>query len=329
MRLALPLLMQYGVPPTPRNYAVWYEYVAGSNAALNQSIDAIIKRAEHFSDEISHELYNNYLACDDEKEAEKLRAELQQLVNKSSQHINGATDEAGRYKAKLEDHAQRLVGGLDSDKILQIIDALSSETQEMVDTNTGLQGKLTCMSRELISLRQQLEMVHSELMIDALTGLMNRKGFDSTLEQATDEANECRGNLCLLMVDVDYFKRINDKYGHIVGDEVLKFISAKMREVIKGRDIVSRFGGEEFAVILPDTPLSGALHIGEELRKAIGSSRLKRKANQQTLDKVTISIGVAWFRHNEALDDFVSRADKALYHAKNSGRDKLVDGESI
>lgn len=320
--------MEHGIPPTPKNYTIWYEYVSGNYAALNQAIDALIKHSERFTEEVNRDLYNNFLACDDEKEIEKIRAELQQLVNESNQHISGATNEAGRYQASLKGHAQRLTNGLDSKKILQIIDALGNETQEMVDTNTGLQTKLTAMSRELINLRQQLEMVHSELMIDALTGLINRKGFDSMLEQCANEASESRSNLCLLMIDVDFFKCINDKYGHIMGDEVLKFISAQMRTAIKGKDIASRFGGEEFAVILPNTPISGALHIAEELRKTIGSSRLKRKTDQQTLDKVTISIGVSWLRHNEGINDFIERADKALYQAKNSGRDKVVSGES-
>ena len=329
LRIALPLMMQNGIPPTPKNYTIWYEYVAGSNKSLVAVMDDLIQKKEVFSDQINSELYSNYIACEQEKEIEHLRAELQKILHESEEHINGATVEASRYKTKLEGHAARINTGLDSNKILRVIDALSSETKGMVNTNLGLQSTLSNMTQELSSLRHQLEMVHSELMTDALTGLMNRKSFDYTLKEAASISQETRSNLCLMMIDVDHFKRINDNYGHIVGDEVLRFIALKMKEVIKGRDIVSRFGGEEFAIILPDTPFSGALHIAEELRKTISASKLKRKSSQQALDNITVSIGVAWYRLHEELDDFIHRADMALYHAKHNGRNKVIDGEKL
>ncbi|HFD92560.1 MAG TPA: GGDEF domain-containing protein [Gammaproteobacteria bacterium] len=331
LRLALPLLLQYGIPPTPRNYAVWYEYVAESNQPLRQAIDEIIGQGGEFNDDINADLYQTYLASDKEKEIENLRSELQRLINESSTEISGATDEASRYQTRLEGHAQRLVRGLDSEKVLHIIDALNEETSAMVETNGQLQQKLNAMAQELVSLRKELEWVHEELLIDALTGLLNRKGFDQMLEDAMGEAQDNQSHLCLMMVDVDHFKRINDKFGHVVGDEVLRFIAGKMREAVKGRDIVARYGGEEFSIILPNTPLTGAMHIAEELRQTISSSRLtrKRKNEHQVLDQITVSIGVAWYRRGEDMNDFIHRADRALYHAKRAGRNRVVDGETI
>ncbi len=331
LRIALPLLMQYGIPPTPRNYAVWYEYVAETHQPLREAIDTIIKEGGEFSDEVNARLYCTYLASDKEKEIENLRSELQRLVNESTTQISGASDEASRYQSRLEGHAQRLVKGLDSEKVLRIIDALNEETSAMVETNSQLQKKLNGMAKELVSLRNELEWVHEELMIDALTGLLNRKGFDQMLEETTREAREKQSQMCLMMIDVDHFKRINDKFGHVVGDEVLRFIAGKMREVIKGRDIVSRYGGEEFSIILPNTPLTGAMHIAEELRQTISASKLtrKRKDGHQVLDQITVSIGVAWYRRGEELDEFIHRADRALYHAKRTGRNRVVDGEAL
>ncbi len=329
LRLALPLMMQNGVAPTPRNYSVWYEYVAGNNEALVKAVDALIQEQGLFSDELNAELYDTYIASDQEREIEHLRAELQKMIHESEEHISGATDEASRYQSRLENHAAHLNRGLNSEKLLKVIDALSSETREMVENNSNLQAKLNNMTLELANLRLQLEMVQSELMIDGLTGLINRKSFDRMLLEAARECQKSRANLCLMMIDVDHFKRINDNYGHVVGDEVLRFIALKMREIIKGRDIVSRYGGEEFAIILPDTPFTGALHLAEELRKTIAASKLKRKSSQQTLDSITISIGVAWYRAGEPLEELVHRADRALYHAKHSGRNKVIDGEKL
>ena len=135
--------------------------------------------------------------------------------------------------------------------------------------------------------------------------------------------------MCLLLIDIDYFKKFNDKYGHIVGDEVLKFVTKKIKEMIKGGDFLARFGGEEFAIILPRTSLSDAETVAENIRLFFTKAKLKSTASSKSLGGITISTGVACYRPGEPLEDFLDRSDKALYLAKDTGRNRVVTESDV
>jgi diguanylate cyclase len=149
---------------------------------------------------------------------------------------------------------------------------------------------------------------------------MNRKGFDESLAKSVIEATS---NLCVLILDIDHFKKFNDTHGHIVGDEVLKFVAKNVQKTVRGNDILARIGGEEFAIILPNTPLLGAVTVAENARAAISRLKLERKGGTEKLETITVSIGAAQYRQGEPLETLVNRADKALYFAKNSGRNRV------
>jgi diguanylate cyclase len=124
-----------------------------------------------------------------------------------------------------------------------------------------------------------------------------------------------------MIADIDHFKRVNDSYGHLVGDQVIRALAQVLQNCVKGRDIAARWGGEEFIVLLPETPGEGAVMLAEQFRTAFGKTRIKRGGKQQELnDTVTISIGVAQIGKGEQLEHAVDRADTALYQAKNGGR---------
>jgi diguanylate cyclase len=122
------------------------------------------------------------------------------------------------------------------------------------------------------------------------------------------------------MIDLDHFKRVNDSYGHLFGDQVLCATAKVLNGVIKGRDIAARFGGEEFVVLLPETPEGGAVTLAEQFRDAFSRARVRRTGSEKVIDKLTVSIGVACPRRDESLDSTLDRADAALYLAKKEGR---------
>lgn len=163
--------------------------------------------------------------------------------------------------------------------------------------------------------------------LDALTGLNNRRLFESRLNQEVASAKRQGKPLCAIMMDVDFFKKVNDTYGHLAGDTVLKTIANVIKSSLRESDIPARYGGEEFAVLLPFTNIDEAFAVGERLRQAVESTVIKfvDETDESTVTlKKTISIGVHQFQETDSAQDLYQKADKALYVAKTTGRNQVV-----
>lgn len=176
---------------------------------------------------------------------------------------------------------------------------------------------LICPLRNALQYREAL----IASLTDPLTGSGNRLALENTLNREIELAKRHRSPLSLLLVDVDDFKNVNDRWGHKTGDKVLKMIVQKLNEVNRQTDLIFRFGGEEFVILLNETSQTGAEVIAERIRMAIEHASLDVAG--QTL-KVTVSLGAAAHKLNDSKDRFFQRADKALYQAKNSGKNMVV-----
>jgi diguanylate cyclase (GGDEF)-like protein/PAS domain S-box-containing protein len=159
-------------------------------------------------------------------------------------------------------------------------------------------------------------------MHDELTGLYNRRHFIELAESEFARVRRTGTPLSLAMVDIDHFKRVNDFFGHAVGDLALKELASAMRETLRGSDVPARFGGEEFVLLLTDTPLEGALSVTERLRERVGRSEVM--AGQDRVARFTISAGVAELAAGETFESLLARADEALYRAKAEGRNRTL-----
>lgn len=153
---------------------------------------------------------------------------------------------------------------------------------------------------------------------DQLTGLYNRHYFLQRADSEWERAGRSGEEFSILMFDIDHFKKVNDTFGHQSGDQVLKKLSGLVQGTVRGQDTVARWGGEEFIVLLPDTPAEGALVLGERIRSAVEDEEF------QVVGKVTISVGLAaWSARDSSLDRLIARADSALYQAKENGRNQV------
>jgi diguanylate cyclase len=133
-----------------------------------------------------------------------------------------------------------------------------------------------------------------------------------------------RQPLSLLMFDIDHFKSFNDAYGHLTGDQVLRQVAMSLKHIVRAHDITARFGGEEFAVMLPTTTLRQALTIADQIRRAVMAKELKKKSTGKILGRVTISVGVSMLRPGDDTDALIERADACLYAAKRNGRNRVI-----
>ena len=172
-------------------------------------------------------------------------------------------------------------------------------------------------------------LLYQKAVTDGLTGLYNHNFFKNFLIKSVNQAQRYQEKLSLLMVDIDHFKKCNDKYGHIAGDEILKKVSEILKESLRDSDLCARYGGEEFVVVLPKTSLEGARVLAEKLRKAIEHRELMPDpGNKQSKEKMTVSVGVAEIKNEENAMSLVARADGALYKAKLQGRNRTVTDNS-
>jgi diguanylate cyclase (GGDEF)-like protein len=187
----------------------------------------------------------------------------------------------------------------------------------VVRANQGLKSKLDMAEGRLQEQAVEIEAHMSRSLTDALTGLPNRREFNERLEQRMSAWNRRQDVFSLLLVDVDHFKKLNDRYGHLAGDEVLAALGRALRGAIRREDSVARFGGEEFAILLPSTSLEDAISAAQKVREAVARVAITRN-NQQI--NVTVSGGLATIEPNERVEALIQRADSALYAAKEAGR---------
>ncbi|ARN82983.1 PleD family two-component system response regulator [Methylocystis bryophila] len=211
----------------------------------------------------------------------------------------------------------RILRGLDlgvNDYILRPID----RNELVARVRTQLRRK-----RYADALRENMQQALELAVVDALTGLNNRRFLESHLASAIDRAAHAGRPLSLMLVDVDHFKSVNDGHGHDAGDEVLRTLAQRIRRVVRNADLVCRLGGEEFVIVMPDTPLPVAARIAERVRDAVQSTPFKIDAPVGLLP-VTVSIGLAERAADANADALMRRADKALYDSKAAGRNRVT-----
>ncbi len=328
LRLAIPLLTRHAMAANPVNYAVWYEYVAGRNDVLVQEIENLLKQNAKLNETQLAALYQKHVSEFDAEGMKKLSLEMRQLIVSIADMATHSGAEAQKFSHALTDRVQRFNSGeMSVEALRDVISGLLADTTAMRDSITAIQGQLLESKSKAEKLGHELKRVREEVVTDMLTGLLNRKGFSQALDSETVRVSESR-NLSLLMIDIDHFKQVNDTYGHLLGDKVIRFVGMTVKDRIKGKDIAARYGGEELAVLLPETSLAGARSVAEEIRRAVATARIQRLDNGQAIGAITVSLGVAQYRPGETHEALIARADAALYRSKESGRNRVsVEGD--
>jgi len=324
-RRAIELMQSHDVPAAPPNYTIWYNYVSERFPDLKKTLDQMIDGREDFDGVRNEALYDTFVGHNQEgallqDTGEEMQAQVHQLLKA----LGGASNEIAGFstsiKSNLDDFAKdKSLGGIET-----FVQNMMLESHRIQESNAQLQAQLNQSSEEIQALQENLKKAEEETYTDALTGIANRKKFDVALVAEMAAAKEKSAPLCLVVGDIDHFKTFNDRYGHQVGDQVLKLVARALHDNVKGSDLAARYGGEEFALILPNTVTENAYSLVENIREAIGSRHITNKQKGVDYGSVTLSLGLALYRDGEAVSDFIERADTLLYKAKASGRNRTL-----
>jgi diguanylate cyclase len=317
----------HGIPLTSQNYAVWHEYHVSGDIRLRRAIDILISNRRVPDERALHRLYTRF--CAPVRETLALR-DIAQRALETLQQANGMIGDmqgaASEFSETLRSAEADLAGNCPNcpgeAHLKPLLDRLAGDTRDMIRHSKLLVRRLNHSSDRIDELEQYLNEARREAATDPLTGLANRRAFDAALREHAAKAMNSGHPLSVLIADVDNFKKINDAYGHDTGDDALRMVAGCLTQAVRGRDTAARHGGEEFAVLLPDTATGGARTVAEHIRNAVACSHLTTQGGGVVC--VTLSIGAASYRAGEKLSDLVARADRALYCAKQAGRDRVA-----
>jgi diguanylate cyclase len=315
--------------PTPENYELWYVYYARSVPEVVRVIDAIVDSGQVITDYVCSTLYNRFLSdLRNEETVRNTGAQVQNTIQSVSDVVHGVQRATKDYGQTLSKVNSKITTAQNQAEFQEVVKLASQSTERMLDQSNQLEEMLVQSNAAMEELRRDLEHVRREAMTDGLTGLANRKSFDSEFDRIFQDAEKNKQGFTLLMLDIDHFKSFNDNFGHQVGDQVLRLVARTLKDSIKGKDFAARYGGEEFAIILPDTDLAGAVIVGNALRKAVASKDVINRSTGKVLGRITMSVGVAEYIADKTVEDIIERADSALYTAKHNGRNQVAAAPS-
>jgi diguanylate cyclase len=322
---SLELLRAHNLPPHGKNYSVAFGALLGTPRELAIAFKEMEREKLPFTQERFDFLHASYLAQHHSQLIEQTAVDARKLLTSVLSYVqqfSGMNDSVGKSISLSLTELEHNPG---EGALKAIADRIMEGAHSLKTNSDVLNARLEASQREILDLRENLAKATTESELDFLTRVFNRKAFDRRLHERIDEASREFTDLTLLLIDIDHFKQFNDKFGHLIGDEVLKAVAATLMDQVKGMDTVARFGGEEFAVVLPKTPIGGGMIVAESIRRTIASRDMKRKDTGEHFGVVTISCGVATYRRgSDSVDSFIQRADDALYRAKNAGRNQVI-----
>jgi diguanylate cyclase len=324
LKKTLPEMNKRNIATTPNNYAIWYEFIIGDNPELTAAIKELDTKKATYTTEILQSLYEKYIADAHEAAVNNLSNSVKEIIhnflNKANKEGQGLTD----YAQTLSAFSEKMQNVNDIEDIKGLITHLLDETKKRESATQSMQTTLETMALEMKKLRAEVSKLNSEATTDSLTKVNNRRAFDMEIENFISSSKADKKPLCLLLIDLDDFKRFNDKFGHTIGDKVLRFVATLLKNNIKGCDSVSRFSGEQFSILLAETAYEGAFIVAENIRERLSKQTLSDSAEKIELGNVTASIGVAPYAYGESAEQLIRKADKFMHEAKRAGKNKVM-----
>ena len=266
---------------------------------------------------------------DQQKEyLEERDRELREIIDLLSRAMVAINSENDAYHEQILQQGEKIEEITRLDDIRKIKSALAKEVESLRETVEAKQAdeqtRIESLSSQVETLREELLSAKEESMRDGLTGVYNRRAFDREIKTLVDQNLVQRNGFAVLILDIDDFKRINDTYGHPVGDRVILALANACRQMIRSDDFLARYGGEEFVILLPGASRRNAAKKARQLCKSVAKTHYTLDDDNADLTlSITVSIGVAACDRNDDVDSLMGRADKALYKAKTAGKNRV------
>lgn len=326
LRRVLVLMGQHDASFNPVSFTVWYEFAAGMNAGLTQAIEEALQTEPRLGNATLERLYQTCVVNLDPVPLQRISVELQRMMTGMAASALRTGDQAGVFGEQL----RGLSAALSSSDLLAmspLVNETLAGTAQMKSVAHELEQQVLVSRREIETLQVDLVRARDEALLDPLTRILNRKGFDQQLTELLRlplKPNRLHG---LIMLDIDHFKNVNDTYGHVMGDRVIQAVGEVLRHCACDQvHAVARYGGEEFAILLANATLAESVRLAEFVCQQVRAMKVRDRRTQDVILTVSISAGVASLQAGDDASALIERADAALYRSKQAGRDRVTCG---
>ncbi len=312
---ALTWLRDRQIPALPIPYSIAFEYHHNVINKLVERIEELDQDGE-FDDETLDQLFREYILTK-YIDFDGFNKSVVDIVDDTGSAVSEARNQLKQFKEFLKEAKKRL-DQITSDDTRSLVTSLIDNTSETFNSVQALEKHLHSVMAEMRVLQKKYNKMQRQAQHDQLTGLLNRSALQSAFKRMQE--NENIEFLTLAVADIDFFKKFNDDHGHTIGDKVIKLVADTLVSNLKGSDIVSRYGGEEFVIILPNTRANDGLNLMNKIRQVVQNLSFVNKATGDKINGITMSFGLTENKEGDNFHCLFDRADKALYRSKQNGR---------
>lgn len=320
-KAALQRVGQFNTPPTPEVFEVWYRYIEGLNENLTERLDYVVNETQSVDTDMLLTIHKQH-CLEQETIASKVSRSLVEELRNAKDLLNEQQTVGSQFGNSVGMAGKILSSeSIGQDQIVRCVKSLARETAEIHSKFEEMSQKLAESQSQVNALENDLSEMNKALLVDHLTGIGNRRCFDSLIDKSLRMAPAEDCNVYLAIMDLDEFKAINDTFGHDTGDDVIQFVAKSLAD-LRPEIPVARLGGDEFAVVLANMAKSAVEEFEEDLRAFFSKKRLVSQSTGETIGFLRLSIGIAKRRPDDDAKSWMSRADQLLYEAKKLGRNR-------
>ena len=325
---ALDLAERHRTPPVPKVFEVWFNYSGGLHETIRARIDRAMDEGPKVPADLLHKLHDEFLSPQAigegvERIGDRMDSDLAEVINLIEDGM-GASD---AYAAVLRRTDDALARDPKPGEARRHIHGLRDANKHHADRIARFSDNVMALRAQFTAMQQELRELRQSVLLDHLTNLPNRRHFDQTLDAALRRARRETSRMTVILCDIDHFKAFNDRWGRAMADQVLTHAASALRQCLRPGDMAARVGGDEFAVILPGSPIDTGRLLADSMRRTVSQLRLVRSGSGERVANLTASFGVASALPGEGAAKLMARLEDSVLRAKEMGRNQICGGE--